>query len=103
MHPSRLPTPSSLFRLPHDHLPRIPYPIHRQLRVVDPGRGFGPAVERAPIPEGDVVTAGDLDLVEDFSFSALEDRDRDDLDEDVVDLQADIGQVSVGTLLGSDA
>ena len=97
------PVAERLLRLPHDHLPRVSHPIDRQLGVVDAGGRFGSAVERAPIPERDVVTTRDLAAVEDFTLPTLEDRYRDDLDENVVDLQADIGQLSVGTLLGSDA
>ena len=74
-----------LFGLPHDHLPRVSHPIDRQLRVVHSGRGFDPAIERPPIPERDVVTTRELDAVEDFTLPTLEDRYRDDLDQNVVD------------------
>src|SRR6478735_3865275 len=100
--PLRAPSEEPLLRFPYDHLPGIPHPIDRQLDIVDPGWGLGAPLDGAPIPERHMVTTGDADVVQDLTFSTLEDRDRNELHEDVVDLQADNGLFSVGTLLGGD-
>jgi hypothetical protein len=88
--------------LPSNECAISTHPIHGELGVVHSGGRFDPAIKCAPIPEGDVVSTSEFDLVQDFTFSTLEDGDRDDLHEDVVDLQADKGLLSVGTLLWGD-
>src|SRR5574341_2647686 len=83
------------------HLLRLSFPVHIELVDVDPGSSFSICAPVFPVPVGPVGTGAvplELEVLDELS-GALQDRDRDQLGQDIVNAKTHHRPVAVGELL----